>query len=111
MDAAAADKDVAAVWLKIEDLAVGRGKIYELRGAIARLRKANKPVYAELTTADSGQYLLAARLRQDRHAALGHVDHSRRPGRSDLLQGPAGQARAASSTPCRWASTRAPPSR
>ena len=28
--------------------------------AIARLRKAGKPVYAELTTADSGQYLLAA---------------------------------------------------
>ena len=61
MDAAAADKDVLAVWLKIEDLALGRGKIHELRGAIARLRKAGKPVYAELTTADSGpQYLLAA---------------------------------------------------
>lgn len=60
LDAAAADKDVSAVWLKIEDLAIGRGKIAELRGAIARLRKANKPVYAELTTADGGQYLLAA---------------------------------------------------
>ena len=33
LDAAAADKDVLAVWLKIEDLAVGRGKIHELRGA------------------------------------------------------------------------------
>jgi protease-4 len=59
IDAAAADKDVAAVWLKIEDLRLGRGKIYVLRAAIARLRKANKPVYAELTTADSPQYLLA----------------------------------------------------
>ena len=59
IDAAAADKDVLAVWLKIEDLAVGRAKICELRGAIARLRKANKPVYAELTSADTGQYLLA----------------------------------------------------
>jgi len=59
MDAAAADKDVVAVWLKIEDPAVGRGKIFELRGAIARLRKAGKPVYAELTTAEGGQYLLA----------------------------------------------------
>ena len=59
LDAAATDKDVRAVWLKIEDMAVGRGKIHELRGAIARLRKANKPVYAELTTADSSQYLLA----------------------------------------------------
>lgn len=59
MDAAAADKDVVAVWLKIDDLAIGRAKIYELRGAIARLRKANKPVYCELTTASAGQYLLA----------------------------------------------------
>ena len=60
MDEAAADKDVAAVWLQIEDLDIGRGKIHELRAAIARLRKAGKPVYAELTTAERGQYLLAA---------------------------------------------------
>ena len=59
MDAAAADKSVGAVWLKIEDPAIGRGKIHELRAAIARLRKANKPVYAELTTAGGPQYLLA----------------------------------------------------
>jgi protease IV len=59
MDSAAADKDVRAVWLKIEDPEIGRGKIHELRGAIARLRKAGKPVYAELTTATGGQYLLA----------------------------------------------------
>ena len=59
LDAAVADKNVAAVWLKIGDLSVGRAKIYELRAAVARLRKAGKPVYAELTTADSGQYLLA----------------------------------------------------
>jgi protease IV len=59
IDAAATDKDVAAVWLKIQDLGVGRAKIHELRQAVARLRKANKPVYAELTTAESAQYLLA----------------------------------------------------
>ena len=59
IDAAAADTNVLAVWLKIDDLAVGRAKIYELRGAIAKLRKANKPVYAELTSAGSGEYLLA----------------------------------------------------
>ena len=57
---AAADKDVAAVWLRIGDLAIGRARVYELRGAIARLHKANKPVYAELTTADGRQYMLAA---------------------------------------------------
>jgi protease-4 len=60
MNDAAADKDVAAVWLKIENPAIGRGKIYELRGAIARLRKANKPVVAELTSAGGPEYLLAA---------------------------------------------------
>ncbi len=59
LDAAAADKNVAAVWLKIGDLGIGRAKVYELRAAVARLRKAHKPVYAELTTADSRQYMLA----------------------------------------------------
>jgi protease IV len=59
LDAAAADKDVAAVWLKINDLAVGRAKVFELQGAIARLRKAKKPVYAELTSAGPGEYMLA----------------------------------------------------
>ena len=60
IDAAAEDKDVSAVWLKIEGLSIGRGKLNELRGAVARLRKAKKPVYAELTTADTSAYLLAA---------------------------------------------------
>ncbi len=59
LDSAAEDEDVSAVWLKIEDLSIGRGKIHELRGAIARLRKTKKPVYAELTTAESNAYLLA----------------------------------------------------
>ncbi|MEN6457627.1 MAG: signal peptide peptidase SppA [Thermoguttaceae bacterium] len=59
LDAAAADKDVAAVWLRIDDLQVGRGKINELRGAIARVRKAGKPVFAEISTAETGHYLLA----------------------------------------------------
>jgi protease IV len=60
MDAAAADKNVAAVWLKIENPMIGRGKIHELRAAIARLRKANKPVYAEITLAGAPQYLVAS---------------------------------------------------
>ncbi|HEY4759648.1 MAG TPA: signal peptide peptidase SppA, partial [Thermoguttaceae bacterium] len=60
IDAAAKDKDVAAVWLKFDDLEIGRGKINEIRAAIARLRKANKPIYAELTTATTGQYLVAS---------------------------------------------------
>ena len=60
MDDAAGDKSVAAVWLRIEDLELGRGKINEIRAGVARLRKAGKPVYAELASADTGQYLLAA---------------------------------------------------
>jgi protease-4 len=64
MDAAAADKEVRAVLLKMEDIELGRAKIYELRGAIARLRKAGKPVYAELTTAESNQYVLATACEQ-----------------------------------------------
>lgn len=60
LDAAAADKDVAAVWLKIDNLAIGRARVYELRSAIQRLRKAHKPVYAQLASADSRQYMLAS---------------------------------------------------
>ncbi|MGW8257497.1 MAG: signal peptide peptidase SppA [Thermoguttaceae bacterium] len=60
IDAAAKDQEVAAVWIKIEDLEVGRGKINEIRAAITRLRKAKKEVYAELTTADARQYLVAS---------------------------------------------------
>ena len=59
MDQAGEDKTVAAVLLRIEDLEMGGGKLNELRAAMARIRKAGKPVYAELTDADTGQYLLA----------------------------------------------------
>jgi protease-4 len=60
IDSAGKDKDVAAVWIKLEGLSVGRGKINELRAAVARLRKANKPVYGELVTAEAGEYLVAS---------------------------------------------------
>ncbi len=60
MDAAAADQNVRAVWLKIESAAIGRGKLCEMRGAVARLRKAGKPVYAEMASADTAEYLLAS---------------------------------------------------
>ena len=60
MEQAGEDKDVAAVWLRIEKVSVGRGKLNELRNAIAGLRKAGKPVYAELIDAATAEYLLAA---------------------------------------------------
>ncbi|MBN2577477.1 MAG: signal peptide peptidase SppA [Pirellulales bacterium] len=60
LDAAAKDKDVAAVWLEIGEVELGRGKLFELRQAIGRVRKAKKPVYAGLTSASTGQYLAAS---------------------------------------------------
>jgi protease-4 len=57
---AAEDKSVAAVWLRIENLQIGRGKVNELRDAIFRFRKSGKPIYAELASADSAQYQVAA---------------------------------------------------
>jgi len=60
IDQAAEDEDVAALWLQIEDIATGRGKIHELRSAITRFRKTGKPAYAQLTSAETGSYLLAA---------------------------------------------------
>ena len=52
IDAAAADDAVDALWLRIEPLAVGRGKIHELRQALARFRESDKPVYAEMSSGD-----------------------------------------------------------
>jgi protease IV len=60
LDEAKADKEVAAVWLRIDDLELGRGKVNEVRAAIAGLRKTGKPVYAELTSAETGAYLVAS---------------------------------------------------
>jgi len=60
LDQAAGDKNIAAVWLRIEDVMVGRGKVNEIRAAIGRIRKAGKPVYAELASAETPQYLIAS---------------------------------------------------
>jgi len=60
IDRAADDADVAALWLKIEELDVGRGKLHELRSAVTRFRKSGKPVYAEVTDAEGPEYLLVA---------------------------------------------------
>jgi protease-4 len=60
LNEAKADKEVKAVWLRIEDLELGRGKVNEVRHAIAAIRKAGKPVYAELVSADTGAYLVAS---------------------------------------------------
>jgi ClpP class serine protease len=60
IDQAAGDDAVGAAVLRIQGSDLGRAKLHELRAAVARLRKAGKPVYAELTSAGTSQYLLAA---------------------------------------------------
>src|ERR1700719_1604749 len=48
LDQAAHDEKIAGVLLEIRDVELGRGKIHELRTAIAALRKSGKKVYADL---------------------------------------------------------------
>ncbi len=60
LDKAAEDDAVRAVLLRIEELQLGWGKVYELRAAIGRIRKAGKPVYALLSHAETNAYLLAS---------------------------------------------------
>lgn len=60
LDQAAKDKSVRAVVLRIEGAGLGRGKVHEIREAIARFRKTGKPIYARLTSADAREYLVAA---------------------------------------------------
>ena len=60
VDQAAKDEKIAGVILEFRDLELGRGKIHELRTAIARARKAGKKVYADLRSGESGDYVLAA---------------------------------------------------
>ncbi|MDZ7620687.1 MAG: S49 family peptidase, partial [Patescibacteria group bacterium] len=60
LDAAAEDDAVTAVVLRIEQLGIGRGKLEELRAAVGRIRAADKPVWAVLTSAEPAEYLLAS---------------------------------------------------
>ncbi len=60
LDQVAEDDQVAAVILDIEEIAIGRGKLNELRAAVGRIRAAGKPVFAQLTGASAVPYLLAS---------------------------------------------------
>ena len=59
LNRAAKDKDISAVLLRIRDLSVGRGKLHELRTAVAQVRAAGKKVFAEFESASSVDYLVA----------------------------------------------------
>lgn len=56
----AAQEPVAAVLLEFDDPDLGPGKVHEFRQAIRRVRDRKKPVIAQLTGADTNQYLVAA---------------------------------------------------
>jgi protease-4 len=59
LDKAAADQRVKGVVLSIESPDLGRGRADELRAAIARLRKAGKPVAAHLVGSAPVHYMVA----------------------------------------------------
>jgi len=54
------DDKLAAVVIHVEDLSIGWAKVNELRHAIARVRKAGKPVYAYLESGMTSDYLIAS---------------------------------------------------
>jgi len=60
IDKAAADDKLFGIVLHLEDASLGRGKIDELRAAVARAKKAGKKVYAELPEGSAAAYLLAS---------------------------------------------------
>jgi protease-4 len=59
LEKAAKDKSIAGIVLDIQNPMIGRGKVDELRGAIARFRAAGKKAYAMLETATPADYLIA----------------------------------------------------
>jgi len=60
LDKAAGDGRVKGVLLSIESPALGRARADELRAAIARVRKAGKPVAAHLVSGQPAHYLVAS---------------------------------------------------
>ena len=59
LEKAAKDKSIAGVVLDIQNPSIGRGKIEELRAAIARVRASGKKCYAMMESAMPADYLVA----------------------------------------------------
>jgi len=59
LEKAAKDKSIAGVVLDIQNPAIGRGKIDEIRAAIGRLRATGKKAYAMMESAMPADYLVA----------------------------------------------------
>ena len=60
IDRAAKDEKIGGIVLRLQNPALGSGKVGELRAAVARARKAGKKVYALVDDITNGDYLLAA---------------------------------------------------
>lgn len=60
LDRAANDNEIKGVLLKIRSPDVGRGKVEEIRAAIARVQAKGKPVVAQLQTAMPADYMIAS---------------------------------------------------
>ncbi|MEX0936614.1 MAG: signal peptide peptidase SppA [Pirellulales bacterium] len=59
LEKAADDDAIAGVVLRLREPTLGRGKLAELRAAIAGVREKGKKVYAQLDSADTASYLVA----------------------------------------------------
>lgn len=60
MEKAAKDPKIAALYLEIDGAQIGWGQVYEIRQAIEKFKKSDKPVYARLADGSSSGYLVAA---------------------------------------------------
>src|SRR5580658_9796198 len=60
LNGAAKDDKVSGIILEFRGPQLGRGKIAELRTAIAAVRKSGKRVYADMRSCEGGEYLLAS---------------------------------------------------
>jgi protease-4 len=60
IDRATKDEKIGGIVLRLQNPALGSGKVGELRAAVARARKAGKKVYALVDDITNGDYLLAA---------------------------------------------------
>ncbi|MGL4511563.1 MAG: signal peptide peptidase SppA [Lacipirellulaceae bacterium] len=60
IDQAAEDDAIDGMVLRVRESALGRGQLHELREAIKRFRAQGKYAVAEIESADTGSYLIAA---------------------------------------------------
>jgi len=60
LDRAAQDEDIQAVLLRLRNPSLGRGKVQEIRAAIARVRKQGKRVIADIEQGDQTDYMIAS---------------------------------------------------